>query len=283
MFRMNFILPTIVITTFTISAAFAVEWGQPHVTFWSYYPIPVSVCNITSNEDGTAEYVFVCHDDDFNLDLYSYPDDPRVILLFDKCGEISGIRTCYIKTDIPKRAESQGVAFNYSYDDKGTFRSYTYWEIDVWCVDTLFASPETLAAGCRSTEVSDLYVVLGNYTFTKLARSESDIENQGFTKQGCLNGMGQHYFYNMYTDTPCEELVGVMVLYDYGELIGVAYSPFGAFTSGHRVWFEEPNVPILKVISPNAPQCLYDWNTYYGISAIHIFMKKNPRETYCPY
>uniref|UniRef100_A0A1B6IDP6 Uncharacterized protein n=1 Tax=Homalodisca liturata TaxID=320908 RepID=A0A1B6IDP6_9HEMI len=279
---MNFNLPSIVIATFAISAVYAVEWGQPHVRFQSYYPIPESVCNITSNEDGTAEYVFLSHDDDFNLDLYSYPDDPRVILLFDECGEICGIRACYIKTDIPKRAESQGVAFNYSYEDKGTYRSYTYWEIDVWCVDTLFASPETLAAGCRSTEVSELYVVLEDYIFTKLARSESDIENQGFTKQGCLDGMGQHYFYKMYTDTPCNELVGIMVLYDYGDLIGVVHCPFGSFTSDHRVWFEDPDVPISKVISPNAPQCLYDLIPYFGISAIHIYMKKNPRETYCP-
>ncbi|KAG8297769.1 uncharacterized protein LOC124355055 [Homalodisca vitripennis] len=279
---MNFNFPSIVIATFTISAVFAVEWGQPHVTFWSYYPIPVSVCNITSYDNGTAEYVFLCHDDDFNLDLYSYPDDPRVILLFDECGEISGVRACYIKTDIPKRAESRGVAFNYSYHEKGIYRNHTYWGIDVLCADTLFASPETLAAGCRSTEVSDLYVILEDYVFTKLARSESDIEKQGFTKQGCLDGMGQHYFYKMYTDTPCDELVGVTALYDHGELIGVVQIPFGAFTSYKRVWFEDPDVTISKMASPNAPECLYDLIPYYGITSIHIFMKKNPRETYCP-
>ncbi|XP_046659163.1 uncharacterized protein LOC124353367 isoform X1 [Homalodisca vitripennis] len=285
---MIFDLCATVIAASWISGIFAVEWGQPHVKYSTtdgYFPIPEAVSEISCMSN-TPEYIFMCHDDVLNVDLYSYPDDPRVILLFDKCDNISGIRYCVIKSDVARRAEYYGLAFNYSYDDKGAYQNHTYWGIDVWCTDVLFASPGTLSEGCRCIEEGtvpqDIYVVLENYEYTKITRYESEVENQGFTKQGCYPGMGQHYFYKMYIDGSCDDHVGIAVIYDQGYLIGVVHGPFGTFTSKKRVWFEDPTPEGMKAVAPYAPQCFYQLGRYYGFVSFHIFINKNPWETTCP-
>uniref|UniRef100_A0A1B6J7C4 Uncharacterized protein n=1 Tax=Homalodisca liturata TaxID=320908 RepID=A0A1B6J7C4_9HEMI len=261
------------------------DWTHLHVKFalWNgFYDMPLTVEEI--NQDDPPKFVKMDRDDDLNVDLYSYPNDPRVSILFDSYGNIGGLRTAYIKADVAKRAELNNMKFNYSYDDKPMFTSGNYWGVDLWYTSVLFVSPEKLKAGGRQNTdgvvAEDVYVKL-NGNWTLISRDECQVETQGFTKQACFLGMGMHYFYEMTPDIPCGDLQGVFLLYEYKQLIGLGIIPFGSFTSKDRTWFEDPSANVVKDIVPSRPDCLTDWVTDYGTTSLHIFFKKHPRFTFC--
>lgn len=45
------------------------------------------------DEATAAGYEFMIHDAYVKADLYSYPNDPRLAILFDSYGNIGGLRT----------------------------------------------------------------------------------------------------------------------------------------------------------------------------------------------
>lgn len=53
-----------------------------------YYNLPWSVQEATENK----KWLKIDHDRDLNVEIFSQPEDPRVMLLFDKKGTIAGIR-----------------------------------------------------------------------------------------------------------------------------------------------------------------------------------------------
>lgn len=48
---------------------------------------------MTVDEATAAGYEFMIHDAYVKADLYSYPNDPRLAILFDSYGNIGGLRT----------------------------------------------------------------------------------------------------------------------------------------------------------------------------------------------
>ncbi|XP_054264505.1 uncharacterized protein LOC128987598 isoform X2 [Macrosteles quadrilineatus] len=227
------------------------------------------------------------HDEFLNVDLYSYPNDPRVSVLFDTHGNIAGLRTAYIKEDLDKRAESKGMKpyFSlYSYDDKPMYTSGNYWNTPLWYTSVLFMSPEKLKAGGRPDPkglvAEDIYLKLdGNWTL--IPKDECKAESLGFTKQGCFIGMGKHYFYKVTPTSDCNDYQGAFLLYEKGELIGLGINPFGSFTSKDRVWFEDVPAKVVKSIVADGPECLENHVEMFGVTSLHIFFKNSPRLTFC--
>lgn len=62
------------------------------VVTWSilggYHSLPTTVAKAEA-----AGYEFMIHDAYVKADLYSYPNDPRLAILFDSYGNIGGLRT----------------------------------------------------------------------------------------------------------------------------------------------------------------------------------------------
>ena len=55
-----------------------------------FFNLPKSLDEIGGGEYN--EYVLVTKDKELNVDVYSYPNDPRLCLLFDSHGNTAGIR-----------------------------------------------------------------------------------------------------------------------------------------------------------------------------------------------
>lgn len=244
-----------------------------------YYDIPLSKGEV--ERDCSSKYVFVGHEEDLNVDLYSYPSDPRFFILFASNGNIAGLRTGYIKSDVAKRALSHNLTFPYNFDKQPYYTSGNYWNTDVWYTTVLFVNPESLRSGKGPTDADvDLYLPLEG-KFTLIPKDQCKAEALGFTKQNCFIGMGMHYFYKLQNTSRCEDLAGVFLLYESGQLIGLGITPFGSFTSNERTWFEDPPASVIKHIAPNGPACMTDWLNNYGATSIHIFFKTFPRLTFC--
>ncbi|XP_046661925.1 uncharacterized protein LOC124355057 [Homalodisca vitripennis] len=275
----------IVFAAIFITGVLGADLKYLHVKYalWDgFYSLPLTIHEI--QEDNPPKFVRMSHDEQLNVDLYSYPNDPRVSLLFDTYGNIAGLRTSYIKEDVGKRAASFNMSFNYSYDNKPMYTSGNYWGKDLWYTSVLFVNPDKLKAGGRSETgglvAEDIYLKVDG-TWTRISKEECNVEAQGFTKQACFVGMGMHYFYKVTPTSECADFQGTFLLYEQGKLIGLGFNPFGAFTSKDRVWFEDVPPKVVKDIVPNGPECMTDWVTHYGATSFHIFFKRFPRVTIC--
>ncbi|KAG8297761.1 hypothetical protein J6590_028594 [Homalodisca vitripennis] len=245
---------------------------------------------LTINDAADSGYVCAGHDDDLNCSVYSLPGDTRVCVLFDCYSVIAGLRICFIKADVGIRAASNNLSFPYNFDEKPQFVSHDYWNSPAWCFDVLFDCPETIKSGNRHYQegvVADfiwLYIPTAPQGWTKIARDESGVLAQNFTKQGCYPGMGQHYFYEISPNhtTDCQDYQGFFVIFDKGELIGLGISPVCSFTNGDREWMEDAPFELIEIIVPYGPSCLDDWVTNYGITGFHMFLVHNASETTCP-
>uniref|UniRef100_A0A1B6GB43 Uncharacterized protein n=1 Tax=Cuerna arida TaxID=1464854 RepID=A0A1B6GB43_9HEMI len=275
----------IVFAAVCIAGVFGADLKHLHVKYalWDgFYSVPLTINAI--REDNPPKFVRMSHDEHLNVDLYSYPDDPRVSLLFDTHGNIAGLRTAYIKEDVGRRAASFNMSFNYSYDNKPMYTSGNYWGKDLWYTSVLFVNPDKLKSGGRANTgglvAEDIYLKVDG-TWTLISKDECKVEAQGFTKQACFVGMGMHYFYKVTPTSDCGDFQGTFLLYEQGQLIGLGFNPFGAFTSKDRVWFEDVPPNVVKKIVPNGPECMTDWVTHYGATSFHIFFKRFPRVTIC--
>ncbi|XP_046661919.1 uncharacterized protein LOC124355052 [Homalodisca vitripennis] len=257
-----------------------------HVTYCrgadGYHKLPTSVHEI--NEKSPPDWVIAGYDEELKCDIYSYPNDPRMMLLFDQWGNPCAMRLGYIIEDLPKMGESNNREFTYRYDDKPMYRLANYWDTDIWETTFLFTSPETLKNGGRK-ETGGIFAdevwmpLTGEYV--RIPDHEYGIMSIGFTKQVCHKGMGNHYFFNMTPWLDCHDWLGPYVHYENRKLVGIANAPFGSFTYLHQNWFEIHDPRFVDRVMPFKPGCFNDWLEYIGTTAIHIYLVANPRNISC--
>uniref|UniRef100_A0A1B6DHP9 Uncharacterized protein n=3 Tax=Clastoptera arizonana TaxID=38151 RepID=A0A1B6DHP9_9HEMI len=245
--------------------------------------MPVTVNEVNEQK----KFVYAGHDNEINVDFYSHLDDPRFFLLFDNYGNIAGIRTGYIKSDIEKGAEKKKIAFPYDYSKISMFKSGISWGQDIWYANVLFVHPDKLQSGGRTRTngiVAEGVFVTLDGKWVEVAKDECQVEKQNFTKQACFLAMGQHYFYKTTPSLDCKEMQPFFGLYNNGELHGFGLVPFGSFTSkkGGQSWFEDVPRLAAELIIPNGPQCAYEWTELFKLSSLHVFFRDSARFTLCP-
>uniref|UniRef100_A0A1B6DWG7 Peptidase A1 domain-containing protein n=1 Tax=Clastoptera arizonana TaxID=38151 RepID=A0A1B6DWG7_9HEMI len=265
-----------------------IPWETLRVKFailGGYWKMPLTVDEILLKEPN--DFQFVDKDVELNVDIYSHPQDPRFFLLFDTYGNIAGIRTGYIKSDIEKKSKEQNLTFPYNYGEISMFKEGKFWNRDIWYIDILFVNPQKLIIGGREDtlgQVADgVYIILDG-TWVEIARDECEVENQGFTKQGCVMGMGQHYFYKTTPSLDCKEFQPFFAMYDYGQLVGFGISTFGSstFKDGGQEWFEHPPRKLTEIIIPKGPPCAYEWTEKFEVTALHFFFRNDAKQIACP-
>ncbi|KAI5652172.1 hypothetical protein NE865_00510 [Phthorimaea operculella] len=118
----------------------------------------------------------------------------------------------------------------------------------------------------------------------EITKNPEGILSQGFTKQGCIPGMGTHYW-RMNKETTCDaNLFLWFTLNDRSQsLIGTGLAFPGKLDAKDipMDWFERPPELAVKVIVPTGPQCLYDIGGNPGFTTIHIYYVDAPWMAFC--
>lgn len=271
----------------------SVQWPKLRAKYSildGFYSLPLTTDEIGDADEETSgqgtEYMLLEKDYELNVDVYSYPQDPRVCLLYDSYGNIAGVRLSYIKGDIEKQALQQGRNFTYNYRQISMFKENVYWGKRLWTADVLFVKPEKLDLGGRSKtygQVAEGIFVKLESKWVEVPKNECAIEKLGFVKQACHYGMGVHYFYSVNKDLKCENFEPFCALYSNTELIGFGFISLGSQTNkdGGREWFEDAPTSMAKKILTNRPACLEDWIDNYGVTSTHFYLTGHPRIILC--
>jgi len=263
------------------------EWDALKATYGKdgkgYYDLPWSV------EEAVAEgqWVKVESDSKLNVDVYSQPQDPRLLLLFDRRGTIAGIRLAFLKDGIDKKAVEGGHPFEFDYDNNPMYEKGNYFGKDLWHTTVLLASPTQLASGGRaklnknSDEVAKGVYFKHDGKWVELSKEECK-SNPEFVEANCFPGMGKHYFKN--TGAECTRREPIWSLYDNGRLVGFGLAGYGSYTSNNlktKTFYEEGSLPIQKIMR-SAPSCIEQYIENYGLMSMHVFLKKDAAKISCP-
>jgi len=92
----------------------------------------------------------------------------------------------------------------------------------------------------------------------------------GFGK--CFYAMGQHYWYNISTDMPCNNFVPYCILYNKGVLNAFCFAMSGVFESPR---YEHPTAVVTKGFMDPVPQCFYNEPDYEKQTTLHVYMTSN--------
>ncbi|KAJ2939772.1 hypothetical protein O0L34_g17963 [Tuta absoluta] len=106
----------------------------------------------------------------------------------------------------------------------------------------------------------------------------------GFTEQGCIPGMGLHYWRLNKTSECDAEMFPWFTLNDRAhDLIGTGLSVPGYLDPKdlEKDWFERPPVVAVMAVVPRGPQCVYDLAGKPGFTTIHIFYVSEPWLSLC--
>ncbi|XP_046661914.1 uncharacterized protein LOC124355048 [Homalodisca vitripennis] len=267
------------------------EWDSFQVTYarpgskMGYYDMPWTVTEATSK----GRWGKIAEDTKLNVDIYSQPDDPRVVLLFDKKGNIAGIRMSFLKEDVDTKAKEEGIPFEFDYENNSIYEKGNYLGKDLWYTTVLFASPNQLAAGGRSGQldkskdsVAEALYFKPEGEWVQLSREEC-VQSEHFVEANCFPGMGKHYFYEL-NNPECKRRKPFFVLYNEGRLVGVGLAGFGSFTRNQKTqsYYEDFPLEATRSIIPNAPECIQEYIRNYGLTMMHVFLVKNAPKISCP-
>ncbi|KAE8742111.1 hypothetical protein FOCC_FOCC012318 [Frankliniella occidentalis] len=171
------------------------------------------------------------------------------------------------------------------------WRNQTLLNEDVYSATALFVAPDVLSEGGRKTFADDDDTVTGLYlqngqNFWAMPAHAQYGQSVGFEMQGCVKGMGRHFFYGMTSSMPCDEHRPFFLLFDdvTGQLHGFGITLFGKPSSGSwfgRKWFERPNTKLVSAMAPDAPACFQDWSRKKGLAALHVYFKSSPWAVEC--
>ncbi|XP_014288292.3 uncharacterized protein [Halyomorpha halys] len=257
-----------------LRARFAVDPTQ------GFYEIP-----LTTNSSLISNYVQVQPDSNVGLPVtqYCYPDDPRVCWYYDMNGVVAGVQITYLEQDV---ADINPVPYNYS--AVGGFVPTNLMNQPGYGFRAYFTNPSTLTSAGRqilNETVEGLWVYL-NGDLVQVQRNEPSPDQtyiSGFNRQNCFPRMGQHYFYRMSNDIPCNQLLPFYPLYQGGGLVGFGIADFGKGSDGpQRVWYERPPLAGVQAILENRPACLDTWVQMYGLYSLHVYFVDHPWEISCP-
>ncbi|XP_054278442.1 uncharacterized protein LOC128996930 isoform X1 [Macrosteles quadrilineatus] len=280
-------MKTVVAFLGVVALTVGAEWNALKVTYGKngkgYYDLPWSV------EEATAQGKWLKIDEDkkLNVEVFSQPQDPRLMILFDKKGTVAGLRLAFLKNGIDKKAIDGGHTFDFDYDNNPMYEKGNYFGKELWYTTVLLAAPNTLVSGGRAKLNKNTDSVAENVYFRlqgkwmEVSRDECK-PNAEFEEANCFAGMGKHYFKGHGVD--CTRREPVWTLYDNGKLIGVGLAGFGSYVDNNlktKTYYEQGSLPVQNILR-SAPSCVEDYVNNYGLMSMHVFLTKDAAKITCP-
>ncbi|KAK3928688.1 Flap endonuclease 1 [Frankliniella fusca] len=221
------------------------------------------------------------------VSVWCRDNDYRVCLLFDSVGSVAGIQVSHSVSDLKKTKVPQ------DFSTIPDWTRQTVLGVDVFSAIAYFVDPSKLAEGLGRPMDDDtntaegIWIEQANASPARIAFEEEELAaTTNYTKQGCLFGQGQHYFYNITKDSGCEERRPYYMLYDAKtkQMLGFGVIIFGKTSQAgclHRNWFLNPPSFVAPFVTPNGPSCTQEWMHKYGATSLHVFFRPNPWNISC--
>jgi len=254
------------------------DWNDLRVTFginplntWDFDSLPRDLKGNMQN--------FVLMDDQCKAggkyvgQRYWYKNDPAAILLFDVQGYIAGIQTVVMKSTgwVPEAP----LLGTWIQEDTDSY-SMTAYFVDPNIICTTGRTEADFAAEGTGTglwlqngpnPLKDFFVV---------PALESDIKatpKWGYGK--CFWTMGQHYWYNVTADMPCNEFLPYCLLYNAGHLNAFCFQISYEVTPSQR--YEHPTrLQAGSCCLDPVPTCFTGKQT-----TMHVFLTSNYLANHC--
>jgi len=199
---------------------------------------------------------------------YWYENDPAVMLIYDVNGYIAGIQT-----GVPKSVWTPGP---------NMLNRFVLDEGDMYTLTVYFVDPSTICNGGRTADQyasqgtgTDLYIQMGpdptKNIFT-VPINEADIKPSKWGFGKCFWGMGQHYWYNISSNMPCDNFVPYCLLYNGGKLNAFCFAINAALTSER---YEHPTATQAKGFMDPVPDCFTTDPDYKKLSTMHVYTTSN--------
>ncbi|XP_015607657.2 uncharacterized protein LOC107273731 [Cephus cinctus] len=276
-------MKTVIILAALIALCSAVKWtdlrarwnGMKTTPEDSFFQIPRTASSAIAEGWVRVEGV-----NDHPVDVFCLENDGRFCIITDSFGNIAGFEFGIPASDI----ENKGIPYDPSivpnYKKKTLFGE-AYWTVTVYSVD-----PDVIDAGGRSetrglTGTTGIWIEEGD-SYMVVSRHERTMRKElDYHKTKCIPQMGDHYYYAMNETLACSEFRPIVLLYDGGDLLGVAFQGFGPKSSTKRVWWEPILPSFTRVIAPNSPDCLVDITAKYNSISLHIYFVDEPWNISC--
>uniref|UniRef100_A0A914X6D4 Uncharacterized protein n=1 Tax=Plectus sambesii TaxID=2011161 RepID=A0A914X6D4_9BILA len=197
---------------------------------------------------------------------YWKDNDPAVVLIFDINGIIAGIQTVVPKTNwaLPPSTWLGSVIT----DDGKNFVLTAYF-VDPKIICSSGRTPLDLLSQGTGT---GLYIQNGSNPLTDLmiaAHDESQTQQHTQWIFGhCFYTMGDHYWYNVRSDMPCNEFFPAFLLYNKKQLNAFGWA-LNADLSSPR--YEHPPHSLIGQFMNPVPQCFQTDSTFLRQSTMHIY------------
>jgi len=196
---------------------------------------------------------------------YWKDSDPAVMLIFDKNGIVAGIQTA-----VPKSTwtPSAGPNVGHPYVDDGTYFTLTAYFVDPSTICDKGRTQDDLTHQGTGT---GLYIQNGTdplKSVLTIEPNESEMKKTKWTYGHCFYTMGDHYWYNVRKDMPCNEFYPACMLYNKGKLNAFCWALNAELTSPR---YEHPTAAVLKTFIDPVPDCMYSDPAYKQLSTMHIY------------
>jgi len=203
---------------------------------------------------------------------YWYKSDPATILLFDINGYIAGIQTVVMKSTgwVP---------------EKPLLGTWIQEDTDSYSMTAYFVNPSII---CTSGRTADDYAKDGTGNGLWLQNGpdpladtfmvpelESDIKPTKWGSGKCFWTMGQHYWYNVTQDMPCNEFIPYCLLYNGGYLNAFCFQISYDVTPSQRYEHPTPFQAKSCCLDP-VPSCFSGKQ-----STMHVFLTSNYLANHC--
>ena len=250
--------------------------------WYSFYELPRTTANST-------HYGFNEVEKSKHVDTYCRQNDFRMCLFFDKKGNIAGLQVAATVQELDNSKQPLVL------EETKFWNRIDFLGKEVWATQILFVNPEILARGGREMDVDTPTAPDGVWlrkrdcdpllkeSYVLTGTNGGSATTVGFTRQGCLNKMGRHYFYNLTVDSDCQDQEPYFLLMDEttNNLHGMGVLSFGKVKPTERDWFERPPAFITDVIAPRKPKCTKEWISTYGAFSMHIYFREDPKSISC--
>ena len=243
-----------------------VTWGLNPFSSYTFASMP-RTAEAARNKGWTLETS--CSDTNyFKGNRYILNGDTSVMLLFDKNGFIAGIQSGI--EDGKEYPPSQQIPPMHHETAKSMYTITAYF------VDpaTVCSTGRTQAQFNSEGTGTKLLIQNGN-TMQEIPRQVAGLSGTQWTKGRCFWTMGQHYWWNIRADMPCEEFFPVFLLYNSGKLNAFGFAFQGDFSSPR---YEHPTYSVVPKFLNPVPTCLKDVGV---LSTMHIYLDDSPRTNFC--
>jgi hypothetical protein len=201
---------------------------------------------------------------------YATDGDLTTIVVYDANGFIAGVQMAISQSD----AAANGGG--YPFDQMSAFRPQTIDGVDYWVLAAYFVEPSVVCVGRTQEEFEEsgtgtgLYIMTGPELtdYENPANTEGEVGSSEWVHGYCFLSMGEHYWYNVSEDLPCDEMFPAFLLYNQGELTGFGWAVQGIYQSDHT---EYPPSFVLNLFINPIPTCLPGIVDDIGVTTQHIY------------